>query len=58
MSTFLYFELVAKKNLIEITKSNLKSYLGGFFNFWFPKILINIGECNSRFKRMHMIYMS
>jgi hypothetical protein len=57
MSTFPYFELVAKKILLKLLNPNLKSYLQGFFNFWFPKILINIGECNSRFKHTHMIYI-
>jgi hypothetical protein len=36
---------------------NLKSNLKGVFNFWFQKILINIGKCNSRFKRTDMVYM-
>jgi hypothetical protein len=58
MNTFPYFELVAKKILLISLNPNLKSYLGGFFNFWFPKILINIGECNSRFKHMHIQALS
>jgi hypothetical protein len=36
---------------------NLKLNLEGIFNFWFQKILINIGECNSKFKHTDMIYM-
>jgi hypothetical protein len=43
---------------LKLLNPNLKSYLGGFFSFWCPKILINIGECNSGFKCMHVIYMS
>jgi hypothetical protein len=45
-------------NLSKSLNSNLKSNLEGIFNSWLKKILINIGEYNSRFKRMDMIYMS
>jgi hypothetical protein len=53
-----YFELIAKRILSKLLNFNLKSNLEGIFNFWFQKILINIGECNSRSKSMDMIYMS
>jgi hypothetical protein len=36
-------------------KSNLKHNLEGIFNFWFQKMLINIGECNSKSKHTDMI---
>jgi hypothetical protein len=58
MSTFPCFELIAKKILLKSLNPNLKHNLEGIFNFWFQKILKNIGECNSRFKRTYMIYMS
>jgi hypothetical protein len=53
-----YFALIAKKLLLKSLNPNLKSNLEGIFNFWFQKILINIGECNSRSKHTDMIYMS
>jgi hypothetical protein len=58
INTFSYFELIAEKILLKSLNPNLKSNLEGIFNFWFLKILINIGECNSRSKPMNMIYMS
>jgi hypothetical protein len=58
MNTFPYFELIAKKILLKSLNPNLKDNLGGFFNFWFQKILINIGEYYSRSKHTDMIYMS
>jgi hypothetical protein len=58
MNKFPYFELIAKTILSKSLNPNLKSNLEGIFNFWFQKILINIGECNSRSKRTDMIYIS
>jgi hypothetical protein len=58
INKFPCFELIAKKILSKSLNSNLKSNLKGIFNFWFQKILINIGECNSRSKLTDMIYMS
>jgi hypothetical protein len=58
MNTFPYFELIAKKILLKSPYPNLKSNLEEIFKFWFQKILINIGECNSRFKHTDIIYMS
>jgi hypothetical protein len=58
MNTFPYFELIAKKILLKSLNPNLKENLEENFTFLFPKILINIGEFNSRSKRTDMIYMS
>jgi hypothetical protein len=52
MNKFPYFELIAKNILSKSLNPNLKSNLEGLFNFWFQKILINIGECNSRSKSL------
>jgi hypothetical protein len=52
------FWIHSKKILLKSLNPNLKSNLEGIFNFWFKKILINIGERNSRSKHMDMIYMS
>jgi hypothetical protein len=37
---------------------NLKSNLEGIFTSWFQILLINIGKCNNKSKRMDMIYRS
>jgi hypothetical protein len=58
MNKFPYFELTTKRILSKILNPNLKSNLEGIFNFWFQKLLINIGECNSKSKCTDMIYMS
>jgi hypothetical protein len=58
INKFPYFELIAKKILLKSLNSNLKSNSKGIFNFWFQKILINIGKCNSRSKHMDTTYMS
>ena len=58
MNKFPYFEFIAKIILSKSLNPNLKSNLEGIFNFWFKKILLNIGECNSRSKCTHMIYIS
>jgi hypothetical protein len=56
INKFPYFELIAKKILSKSLNPNLKSNLEGILNFWFQKILVNIGENNSRSKRTDMIY--
>jgi hypothetical protein len=58
INKFPYFELIAEKTLLKSLNPNLKSNLKGIFNFWFQKILINIGDCNSRSKCMDMMYIS
>jgi hypothetical protein len=58
INKFPCFEFIAKRILLKSLNSSLKLNLEGVFNFWFQKILINIGECNSRSKHMDMIYMS
>jgi hypothetical protein len=58
INRFPYFKLIAQKILSKSLNSNLKSNLEGIFYFWFQKILINIGECNSRSKYKDMIYTS
>jgi hypothetical protein len=47
----------SKKDLVEITKSQFEIKFRRNFQFSISKILIKIGECNSRSKRTDMIYM-
>jgi hypothetical protein len=44
--------------LLKLLKFNLISNLEGIFNFLFQNLLLNIGECKSRFKHTDMICRS